>query len=96
MKAIYKYPISVTDHQNVMLPPGARIIKVAFQYIDDMQQLNLWAIVDPTAVIGTEITEVWIYGTGHMHNEFEGEYFDTVFDSDGYVWHVFLKHVGIG
>ena len=84
MKRVFKYPLEVTDFQDVNLPLGAEILKV------EMQQncLQMWALVDDD-VTYFSFRKIRIAGTGHV---IEGnmKYISTFFMADGsLVFHVF-------
>ena len=56
---IYKYPLEVTDRQEVRLPEGAMIVHVGVQN----GFVCLWALVDPDA--WNENRTFWVIGTGN-------------------------------
>lgn len=58
-KTIYKYPLQVTDLQEVLLPIGAEILTIQVQN----EIPCLWALVDPDQI--KEIVNIEIFGTGH-------------------------------
>jgi hypothetical protein len=60
MKTIWKFPLEVTDSQEVGVPAGAQILDVQVQG----GQPCLWAIVHPG--VQTVRRTVRIYGTGHQ------------------------------
>lgn len=83
MTTIYKYPILITDWQQVEMPSNATILCVQLQ--GDV--LCLWARVDPERT-PTQRT-IYIYGTGRACRS-GGIYIGTVQQFDGtLVWHVF-------
>lgn len=85
MKRIYKYPIEITDVQNVMLPFGAEILCVQFQ----QEQLCLWAIVNDNT---PEPRTIYIFGTGHDMDDTPRRYIGTVQQHGGaLIWHVFER-----
>ncbi len=59
-KIIYKYPLEVTDVQNISLPVGAEILTIQTQN----EIPCLWALVDPNG-IEKESKTIEIFGTGH-------------------------------
>ena len=89
MKTIYKYPIEITDKQNVELPEGAHILSVALQH----RKLCLWAMIDTDIKneVGTTFREVRIFGTGHPV-ELDGnwQFVGTILE-ETFVWHVFIE-----
>jgi hypothetical protein len=83
-KTVWKFPLSITDHQSIMLPVGARILSVQFQG----DQLCLWALVDLDERLVRRRT-ILIYGTGNpIDSEIEMQYIDSVQDVQ-LVWHIF-------
>lgn len=83
MQVVWKFPIDRKTLQAVQMPKGASILSVG----DQSGQLMLWAMVDPSNDIESQVIE--IAGTGlelidRPHREFIG----TVFQWP-YVWHVF-------
>lgn len=86
MKTIYKYPLQITDIQDVLLPAGAQLLTVQTQ--DDCAQL--WALVDPS-VDKTEKIQLSMYGTGHpIFTSEPGRHLSTIqLQSGRLVFHVF-------
>jgi hypothetical protein len=83
-KTIWKFPLSITDTQSIMLPVGARILSVQFQG----NQLCLWVLVDLDERLVRRRT-ILIYGTGNpIDSEIEMQYIDSVQDVQ-LVWHIF-------
>jgi hypothetical protein len=86
MRTIYKYPLNLTDTQQIKLPKLAECLTV------QMQQGHpcMWAIVDPAQP--TEVLTVHLVGTGHPVPSKVGalQYLGTVQDA-GFVWHFFLE-----
>jgi hypothetical protein len=82
---IYKYPLEVTDRQEVHLPEGAMILHVGVQN----GVVCLWALVDPDA--WNEHRTFWIVGTGNPMPPTFGEigwiHHGTV-QQGLFVWHV--------
>lgn len=58
-KAIWKYPLTASDYQEIEMPVGARVLTAALQH----ENLCLWALVDPEMPVGRAL--VRIAGTGH-------------------------------
>lgn len=85
MLTIYKYPLAIVQKNELRLPEGARITKIAMQG----DQLCLWALGDIK-----RLTEKWIicvYGTGYpIDVSFSVPFIETVFDGS-LVWHVFAE-----
>jgi hypothetical protein len=82
MKTIFKYPFS-DEVDNV--PVGAKLLKVAYQG----NNLFGWYLIDSQEErIKTRFYD--IHGTGHpITNNCAETYIDTVFDPNGFVWHIF-------
>ncbi len=85
---IWKYPLLVTDRQDVRMPLNAAILSVQMQG----ETLCLWALVNPVAPLVLRTFEV--FGTGHpiAHSDEIRKYIGTV-QSPGrsLVWHVFER-----
>jgi hypothetical protein len=83
MRAIYKFPLRTTDHQEIYLPVGAEILTVQIQHGVPC----LWALVegdDPVTKHG-----ITIVGTGHPVADV-GTYLGTYqLNSGAMVFHVF-------
>lgn len=86
-KTIWKFPLEITDRQEVEMPQGACILSV---------QMNggrpcLWALVDPEKP--SEKFVLFIYGTGRPVDA-NGKAYVGTFQVRGmleiYVWHVFV------
>jgi hypothetical protein len=60
-KTIYKYPLLVTDYQDVLLPIGAEILTIQTQD----QNACLWALADPNEP-NKERRSIEIFGIGHL------------------------------
>lgn len=59
-KTIYKYPLLVTDYQEVLMPIASEILTIQIQD----ENACLWALVDPKETI-VEYRSIEIFGTGH-------------------------------
>jgi hypothetical protein len=79
---IFKYPLTLTDKQTILLPIGAELLTIQNQN----GSLCLWASVDEKAFL--EARTFAIYGTGNPLPESIGRYISTV-QMDGFVWHIF-------
>lgn len=86
-RAIFKYPLDVTDEQTVNLPFGAKVVHVGMQN----DKMYLWAEVDPKSKDDTPVT-FRIFGTGHPMPEANIQHVGTVFDGP-FVWHVYQSLV---
>lgn len=89
MKTIYKYKLDAMGsldnvvYQDVAMPAGASIIRVALQG----ETTCIWAICEIDALLNIKERRIRLTGTGHPVPE-DGAYIGTV-DIDGYVWHYF-------
>lgn len=88
MKKIFKYPLQLTDKQDVELPQGAKVLCVQCQG----GQIVLYAEVEDPPLIKQERT-FYIIGTGHrMPSEIGLIYIGTVQQPSAagmFVWHVY-------
>lgn len=87
MKSIWKYPLGVTDIQDVPMPIGAEVLSVQIQH----GMPCIWAIVDTAGK--TEHRVFKMYGTGHplTINEKDNEVFIGTFqvNAGALVFHLF-------
>jgi hypothetical protein len=92
-KAIYKYPIQVTDTQSIHLPLGSEILTIQ----TENNEPHLWALVDPSEK-DTEGVIIEIFGTGHPIGYDMGvsrEYISTFQLHKGIVVFHAFKYTGI-
>jgi len=103
MKIVWKYPIEVTDLQEVEMPQGSRILSVQVQ-----KKLAVVgtgppkSVYDPCiwALVNTEERKMIrrlfrIYGTGKPVDEpVESLNYVGTFQQGPFVWHVFERNVG--
>ena len=83
-RIIHKYPLRLTEKQNVVIPLHSRLITVK----SINEQLYLYAMIDPEQT-RTDNIEVLIYGTGHVFDSILSfNHLETVVQN-GFVWHVF-------
>jgi hypothetical protein len=84
---IYRYPIQITDYQELKLPVDSKILTV-----DVVRgEPSIYALVDPHAC--TERISVYIYGTGNPIGDtiLNQKYIGTIQTHQGMcVWHVFV------
>lgn len=83
-KAVYKYPLKLTDIQELVLPAGSQILSVQEQH----GEVCLWALVDTSRE--PQRRYIAIHGTGH--GVYDGALiYITTFQMHGgkLVWHVF-------
>lgn len=86
-KTIYKYPIEITDEQEILAPTGWQPLSVQIQY----GQPCIWALVDPEAK--PVLQTVHVHGTGHpvRHN---GKFLGTIQVGGGtLIFHVFTHSI---
>lgn len=86
-RTIWKFPLEITDLQEISLPHRAEVLCIKAQG----NNLCLWALVDPSHAVAP--VRVRICGTGHPapSDDSTFEYVDTVIMPNGLVWHVFLE-----
>lgn len=84
MVTIYKYPLKITDEQQIELPEDVRILTVQMQG----GKAYLWAMVDTDAEKVKRTIQ--IFGTGISVDPDGLAYIGTV-QRDGFVWHVFIN-----
>jgi hypothetical protein len=87
MKTIYKYPLALTDWQQIRMPEGAEILSAQMQGED----LCLWAMVETSNKSTPRAFEV--FGTGnpiHTDMGIDRRYINSV-QERVFVWHVFER-----
>jgi len=67
MMKIFKYPLEITDHSELLLPAGAKILSV----IEQDENIVLYAMVDPTMEYNKS-RKIRIVGTGHEIDDLMG------------------------
>jgi hypothetical protein len=82
MLTIWKFPLVLTDHQDVEMPISARFLHVALQEAT----LCLWAEVDPNAT--KELRTIRVIGTGHPLEDTPRKFIGTVVMGP-FMWHVY-------
>lgn len=83
MLTIYKYDIS----HPVEVPASAALLKVGMQE----GRINAWYCID-TDEVSTRIDRWAIIGTGwDMDDLGDIDYVDTLFDPEGFVWHIYKR-----
>jgi hypothetical protein len=86
MKTIWKYPLEVTEFQDVKVPIGSKTLSVIMQ----KGTPTLYCLVNPEENRMESLT-VRIIGTGHTHCDILGEFIGTITElNDRLVWHVFV------
>ena len=82
---VWKYELSITDDQTVVMPRGAKILSAQNQY----EKVTIWALVNEYESI-TEKVHFHIAGTAHPLPKNPMEFIDTIQLSEGkLVLHVF-------
>ncbi len=84
MTTIYKYPIEITDTQELSLPQGAKILHAG---LDAQRQPCIWAIVEPNNP--PRPTPIYLTGTGGPLPPEPYRHLNT-FIQGPFIWHVFL------
>ena len=84
---VWKFPLRLTEIQEIELSSGARIIKVDVQH----GVICLWAWCNPHPEATKVKRRILIVGTGHDAPTYsEADYLGSVLTSGGdFVWHVF-------
>lgn len=95
MKKIYKYSLELTPSQEIWLPQHAQILSVQAQTLVkapgyEMQQLMLWAMVNPDESAPKDKLCIEIYPTGNEVDLVGRSYLGTV-QLGPTVWHVFTR-----
>lgn len=96
MKTIHKYPLKITDFQEVEMPEGAMVLSVVTMPAPigtSTEQVCVYAEVDTERPLVPR--RFRIYGTGHeMNHQHEMEYIGTVTMSNrALVWHVYENYM---
>lgn len=85
MKTIYKYPLTLTDRQQIRLPRDAQILDVQIQG----GQLMLWALLDDDAT--PHARNVCVVGTGRLAGHVVDMDHVATVQAGEFVWHVFAE-----
>jgi len=83
MKVIHKFPLKLTDSQQIKMPERAEILSVQMQGGVPC----IWAQVDTDYDLETRL--FYIYGTGHRMDDFAVMKFIGTVQEGQFVWHVF-------
>lgn len=81
MKTVYKFPVQITDRQDILMPAGAQIVHAG---LDPSGGTCLWALVDPDKL--PELRHIAVTGTGTPVPDgviHRGSLTDGIF-----VWHI--------
>jgi hypothetical protein len=90
MQKVFKYPLEVTDIQNLSLPEGA-IIRTA---MEQCGSLCIWAEIDTEMVKQNrnETRTIYVIGTGHPMPDEELRYINSVSMSSGnLIFHIYER-----
>ena len=83
MKSVFKYPIQITDEQEILAPIGWQPLSVQFQHGAPC----IWALVDTANAL--VLQTVHVHGTGHPI-EHNGRFLGTIQVAGGsLIFHVF-------
>lgn len=86
MRAVYKYPIPITDKQDIRMPECARIVHVG---LDPQNAPCIWAEVVTERSLRTY--EVFVVGTGHPLPAGAATNHIGSFAQGPYMWHVYTS-----
>lgn len=84
MRAIFKYPIQITDYQVIQIPEWSKILHVG---LDPNGVPCVWARVITTNKLINQ--EIWIFGTGNPVDD-EWKDHQGTFIQNNFVWHVYM------
>ena len=88
---IYKYPLEVTDEQEVLLPVGYQILDIQLQE----GRPCIWALVDESPIMAKEKVIIECFGTGHEIKGGPRRYISTIqIHGTGLVFH-FFEYTGL-
>jgi hypothetical protein len=100
MRAIYKYPLEITDTQKIDIPNGSVLLDAQFQkinYYNDgyktRYDLCLWALVDTTQQ--ARKYKILIFGTGNPvqlprnYRHISTALYCPDIEERNFVWHIF-------
>ena len=84
MNTIYKYPIKITEAQEITMPQGAKVLHAG---LDPQGTPCVWAMVDTRNE--PEPMSILVYGTGNPMGYTPDKHVSS-FTHGPFVWHVFL------
>jgi hypothetical protein len=88
-KVIYKYPLKVTDVQEVQMPAGARVLSAQMQQQPFGEILCVWALVETDEP--NEARRFYVVGTGNPAAHVAPLQFVGTVRDEPFVWHVFTE-----
>lgn len=87
-RRVFRYRLPIADSPIVVLPTGAEVLSVGPPR-DARDELDLWAVVDPT-VVTEQDRRFRVVGTGNPMPDDCGRFVGTVPTHGGaLIWHVF-------
>jgi len=87
MKQIWKYPLKITEEQQILMPRQAKILSAG---LDPHGELCVWALVDPARPV--HIRRFRIFGTGHPFEDTLWALVASVLVHP-FMWHVFIFEI---
>ena len=93
MNSIYKYELEIKSYQQLRLPSGAEVLKVAEAY----ERIFAWVLVNVDYLSVTEMIDFYIYPTGGTMTDNalnEMTYIDTLVMPNCLVWHIYKGEQG--
>jgi hypothetical protein len=87
MKQIWKYPLKITDEQQILMPRAAKIVSAG---LDLRGELCVWALVDPARPV--HVRPFRIVGTGHPFEDTMWTFVGSVL-AHPFMWHVFVFEI---
>lgn len=93
MRTIWKFPLEITDFQQIEVPENSSMLSVAFQDrhptypLAGGKQLCLWVQVDTDRPMRKR--GIYVVGTGNPMPDVIAQFIGTALDPRGFVWHVY-------
>lgn len=87
-KTIWKYPLEITDKQQILMPKGAELLSLQAQDGNP----KIWVLVNPEQK-ETDKFDIYMYGTGHLIDgqAMKNRAFLGTFQHGPLVFHVFME-----
>lgn len=88
MKRIFKYNLSITDRQNIIVPKNSQALSVGVQNGES----KIWVLIDDQETELENLTVI-IHGTGHNANDVKNAKFlgTIMLCRESLVFHVFVQ-----
>lgn len=83
---VLRYPLDITDHQQVVIREPAQIISVAQSRDHPNSHIDLWAVGGDN--YRDKQVDIYIVGTGHPMPEAQVIFLGTVVTPNELVWHI--------